>query len=122
MLDIGIGEFIGLAVVALLVLGPDKLPKFAADAARFIRQMRRMANTAREDVRRELGPELQGIALDDLNPRTLIRKHVLDDLDLDSDVDSDDDADDRARDAGADPGAPAKPRPRVPPPYDPDTT
>ena len=61
VLDIGMGEFLGLAVVALLVLGPDKLPKFAADAARFIHQLRKMANTARDDVRRELGPELQGI-------------------------------------------------------------
>jgi sec-independent protein translocase protein TatB len=119
---IGAGEFLGLAVVALLVLGPDKLPKFAADAARFIRQVRRMANTAREDVRREFGPELQGISLDDLNPRTALRKHVLDDLDLDADADDDDDdAGGRAGDAAADPAAPAKPR-RAAAPYDPDTT
>ena len=85
MFDIGVGEFLGLAVVALLVLGPDKLPKFAADAARFLHQVRRMANTARDDVRRELGPELQGISLEDLNPRTALRKHVLDPLDLDGD-------------------------------------
>src|SRR5688500_4314550 len=107
------GEFLGLAVVALLVLGPDKLPKFAADAARFIRQVRRMANTARDDVRRELGPELQGISLDDLNPKTALRKHVLDDLELDKDID-DDDSD-----------VPERKRPSsrgVPAPYDPDTT
>ena len=121
MFGIGAGEFLGLAVVALLVLGPDKLPKFAADAARFIRQVRRMANTARDDVRREFGPELQGISLDDLNPRNALRKHVLDDLDLDAADDDDDDAGGRAGDAAADPGAPAKPR-RAAAPYDPDTT
>jgi sec-independent protein translocase protein TatB len=118
MLDIGMGEFLGLAVVALLVLGPDKLPKFAADAARFIRQVRRMANTAREDVRREFGPDLQGISLDDLNPRTALRKHVLDDLDLDGD---DLDAGDRRGAASQEQGAAPKSQPPSAP-YDPDAT
>ncbi|MEP6761986.1 MAG: sec-independent translocase [Sporichthyaceae bacterium] len=116
MFDIGMGEFLGLAVVALLVLGPDKLPKFAADAARFIHQVRKMANTAREDVRRELGPELQGISLEDLNPRTALRKHVLDGLDLDSGIDDDDDRPARTRKTTEPAQGP------VPPPYDPDTT
>lgn len=120
------GEFLGLAVVALLVLGPDKLPKFAADAARFLHQARKMANTARDDVRRELGPELQGISLEDLNPRTALRKHVLDGLDLDSGLDDDDDRPARARKPAAGQpgnGAPTDPaQSPAPPPYDPDTT
>ena len=119
MFDIGLGEFLGLAVVALLVLGPEKLPKFAADAARFLHQVRKMANTARDDVRRELGPELQGISLDDLNPRSALRKHVLDPLDLDGDADVDSHATTarpRARKSDRDPtecgaGAPTTPTP-----------
>ena len=83
MFDIGPGEFIGLAVVALVVLGPDKLPRYAADAARMLRQVRRMANDARAEVTRELGPELQDLSLTDLNPRNLVRKHLLDPIDLD---------------------------------------
>jgi sec-independent protein translocase protein TatB len=75
---IGTGELIALAVLALLVLGPDKLPRFAADAARFIRQVRRMADTARDDVRRELGPEFADIDVSDLDPKSFVRKHVLD--------------------------------------------
>lgn len=117
------GEFLGLAVVALLVLGPDKLPKFAADAARFLHQVRKMANTARDDVRRELGPELQGISLEDLNPRNALRKHVLDGIDLDSD---NADRPARARKTAArQPGTGKATDPEqqpVPPPYDPDTT
>jgi sec-independent protein translocase protein TatB len=88
MLDIGMGELLGIAVIALLVLGPDKLPKFAADAARFIRQVRSMADSAKEDVRRELDPELQDISLRDLDPRSLVRRHVLDALDLDGPTDN----------------------------------
>jgi sec-independent protein translocase protein TatB len=111
------GEVLGLSVVALLVLGPDKLPKFAADAARFLHQVRKMANTAREDVRRELGPELQGISLEDLNPRTALRKHILDPLDLDGDLDLDP-ADERSARAPKT----TQTQPNSPPPYDPDTT
>jgi len=45
--DIGPLEFVALAVIALLVLGPDKLPRYAADATRMLRQVRRMASDAK---------------------------------------------------------------------------
>ena len=81
--DIGPLELVALAVIALLVLGPDKLPRYAADAARVLRQVRRMASDAKAEVSRELGPELQDISMSDLNPRSLVRKHLLDPMDLD---------------------------------------
>jgi len=114
------GELIALAVVALIVLGPEKLPRFAADAARLLRQLRRMATNAREDVRRELGPELQGISLEDLNPKTALRKHVLDDLDLDLDDDEKVRRGTRTFPGGASAtgDGPSPPAPR----YDPDAT
>jgi sec-independent protein translocase protein TatB len=91
--DIGTGELLALAVLALLVLGPEKLPEYAAEAARFLRQLRKLANEARSEVTRELGPELEGLDLRDLNPRALVRKHLLDPLDLDLDLNDDDDDD-----------------------------
>ena len=81
--DIGPLELVALAVIALLVLGPDKLPRYAADAARMLRQVRRMASDAKAEVSRELGPELQDISMADLNPRSLVRKHLLDPVGLD---------------------------------------
>ena len=80
--DIGPLELIALAVIAMLVLGPDKLPRYAADAARVLRQVRRMANDAKSELSRELGPELQDISMADLNPRSLVRKHLLEPVDL----------------------------------------
>ena len=79
--DIGLGELIGIAVVALIVLGPEKLPRYAADAAKMLRTVRKMASEARDEVTKELGPELS--SLGDLNPRGLIRKHLLEPVDLD---------------------------------------
>ncbi len=81
MFDIGPGEIIGLLVVAMIVLGPEKLPRYAADAARMLKQLRRMASEARDEVTKELGPELGSLA--DLNPRSLVRKHLLEPVDLD---------------------------------------
>ena len=68
-----------LAVVALLVLGPDKLPRYAADAARVIRQIRRMATEARDEVTRDLGPEFRDIDLQDLDPRRFVTRHLFED-------------------------------------------
>jgi sec-independent protein translocase protein TatB len=116
--DIGTGELLALAVLALLVLGPEKLPQYAQEAARFLRQLRSMANEARTEVTRELGPELEGLDLRDLNPRALVRKHLLDPLDLDDDDDDDEDT-------GSRPLRKQTPRSESTPseaPYDPDTT
>ena len=84
MFDIGPGELIALAIIAMIVLGPEKLPRYAAEAARFLGRMRQMANAARADVRRELGPEFDDLRLGDLNPRAMVRRQLLDPIDLDS--------------------------------------
>lgn len=79
-------EFIVLAVVGLIVLGPDKLPKYIADAAQMIRRVRRMASDAQDEVRRELGPEFADLNLADLDPRKFVSKHLFD-IGLDDDDD-----------------------------------
>jgi sec-independent protein translocase protein TatB len=66
-----------LFVVALLVFGPDKLPTVARDAARVLRQLRSMAQGARTQLKSELGPEFADFDLDTLNPRSFVRKHLL---------------------------------------------
>lgn len=122
MLDIGAGEFIALAIIALIVLGPEKLPRYAAEAARMLQRLREVATSARADVRRELGPEFKDISLGDLNPRSLVRKHLLDPIDLDSLDDLDGSR--RAPDKPASRRGPGEPPTRSPDPapYDPDTT
>jgi sec-independent protein translocase protein TatB len=81
--DIGIGEIIGLAIVALLIFGPERLPKVAADAGRMLRQLRTMIAGARNDLQEGLGPEFKDLELSDLNPRTFVRKHLLDPIEDD---------------------------------------
>jgi sec-independent protein translocase protein TatB len=85
MFHVGLGEVLVIAVVALFVIGPARLPKYAADAGRMLRQLRLMAKQASASVREELGPEFADVELADLHPRRFVRKHLFEDLD-DEDV------------------------------------
>jgi sec-independent protein translocase protein TatB len=76
MFDVGIPEVLVLVVVALLVFGPDKLPDFARQAGRLVRQLRHLSQQARDDIRAELGPDYADFELTDLDPRRVIRKHI----------------------------------------------
>lgn len=77
MFGIGVPEFLVIAVVALLVFGPDRLPDFARQAGRMVRQVRQLTHQARDDIRAELGPEYADFELTDLDPRRAIRKHIM---------------------------------------------
>ena len=54
MLDIGFSEFLVVIVLAVLVLGPDKLPEAMKDFARFIKKIKKMWADATSDITREL--------------------------------------------------------------------
>ncbi|GAB3207452.1 sec-independent translocase [Marinactinospora thermotolerans] len=75
MFNIGAGEFIVLAVLALLVFGPDQLPKAAAQAGRALRQLRKLADSAKNDIQQGLGPEFKDFEVEDLNPKRFVQKH-----------------------------------------------
>ena len=46
-----------------------------------------MVNNAQNDLRNELGPEFADLDVRDLNPRSFVRKHLLDGMDDDFDDD-----------------------------------
>ncbi len=69
MFGINPSEFIVLVVVAAVVLGPERLPDYAAQLARLVRELRRMAQGASAQVRDELGPEFDDIDWRKLDPR-----------------------------------------------------
>jgi sec-independent protein translocase protein TatB len=79
--NIGPLEFMVLAVVGLIILGPDRLPGLARDAARLIRTLRDVATGARTQLRDELGPEFADLDIRNLNPRSVIQRALLGDDD-----------------------------------------
>lgn len=77
MFDIGLGEILILAVLGLLVFGPERLPRAAADAARTLRNVRAMASNARKDLSDSAGIDLSGAQdalrdLQDLHPKRMV--------------------------------------------------
>ena len=78
-------ELIILAVLAVAILGPERLPEYASQLARLVREMRRMASGAREQLREEVGPEIDEVDWRKLDPRQydprrIIKEALLDDV------------------------------------------
>ena len=58
-----------IGLIALFLLGPDKLPEYAAKLARLVRQGRRMLDDAKERMRDELGEDFDEEQWRKLDPR-----------------------------------------------------
>jgi sec-independent protein translocase protein TatB len=78
--DLSIGKLLILAVIALIVFGPNELPKMASQAGRALRDLRRIAEGAKNDLREGLGPEFADLDLEDLNPKRFVQKHLFDEM------------------------------------------
>jgi len=85
--SVGWGEILVLVVAGLFILGPERLPSAAAWMGKTMRQVREYATGARDQLRRELGPEFDELrkpledlrGLRDFNPRTAVRRTLFDD-------------------------------------------
>ena len=76
MFDVGLLELAVIALVAVVVLGPDKLPDLARQAAQLLHRARGLAHNDRDELRSELGPDYADLQLRDLDPRAIVRKHI----------------------------------------------
>jgi sec-independent protein translocase protein TatB len=80
-----IEKILVLLVIAVVIFGPDQLPKVAQQTGRALRDLRRLADSATKDLREGLGPEFEDFDVSDLHPKNFVRKHLMDeDFDLDS--------------------------------------
>jgi len=80
--SIGLSEIMVLALGALFIFGPDRLPGLARDAAGALKRLRQTVTGARGQIHEQLGPDfdhLKDVDLRSLNPKTFIRKHLLED-------------------------------------------
>ena len=73
-----------IGIIAVFLLGPERLPYYAAQFARLVRSLRDMANGARDRLREEMGPEFDEVDWKKLDPRQydprrIIREALLDD-------------------------------------------
>ena len=83
MFDLSPFKLLVLAVIALVVFGPDELPKIAARAGRALADLRQIAEGAKNDLREGLGPEFAGFEIENLNPRRFVHKHLSGEMNTD---------------------------------------
>ncbi|MGY1743984.1 twin-arginine translocase TatA/TatE family subunit [Blastococcus sp. SYSU D00695] len=82
--SIGWGEIVVLALAALFIFGPERLPHLAKDAAGALKKLREAITGARAQVDESLGEDLAGLKDLDLrkyHPKTFIRDQLLGDDD-----------------------------------------
>lgn len=79
--DIGAGEVLGLAILGMMLVGPERLPKLAVEAAQWVKRIRTLASTATAELRENLGPGFEDLQPKDLNPKTFVKKQLSDLLD-----------------------------------------
>ena len=80
--SIGWGEIVVLALAALFIFGPERLPHLAKDAAAGLKRLRTAVSGVRAQVDESLGEDLAGLRDLDLrkyHPKTFIRQQLLDD-------------------------------------------
>ncbi len=73
-----------IGIIAVIIVGPQRLPKYAAQLARLVRTLRDLANGAKDRLRDEMGPEFDDVDWQKLDPRQydprrIIRDALLDD-------------------------------------------
>ena len=88
MFGINGGEFLILVVLAVFVLGPDKLPVYAQQLARLVKEVRKMATGAKEQLREEVGDEIADIDWRKLDPRQYDPRKIIRDALLEDDAPS----------------------------------
>ena len=90
MFGIGAGELLTLLVLAFILIGPDRLPHVATDAAKLVKKLRAIAHAATVELRENLGPGFEDLQVTDLHPKKLIQKTIGNSLDeLNSEITSD---------------------------------
>jgi sec-independent protein translocase protein TatB len=69
-----------IGVLAVFLLGPERLPQYAAGLARLVKGIRNMATGAKERMREEMGDDVDWRTLDprQYDPRRIIRDALLD--------------------------------------------
>lgn len=77
-------KLIIIAVIAVFLIGPDRLPGYAAQLARLVRSLRGLADGAKDRMREEMGPEFDEVDWKKLDPRQydprrIIREALLED-------------------------------------------
>jgi sec-independent protein translocase protein TatB len=77
MFGVTFDKLIVIVVIAVVVLGPERLPRYAAQFAHLVRSLRSMADGATDRLRQEMGPEFEDIDWKKLDPRQYDPRRII---------------------------------------------
>lgn len=64
-------------LIALFILGPEKLPHYAHKLGELVRSVKRMADGAKDRLRDEMGPEFDDVDWKQLDPRQYDPRRII---------------------------------------------
>ncbi|MBT2585994.1 Sec-independent protein translocase TatB [Arthrobacter sp. ISL-95] len=85
MLGINGPEFILLLIIGVLVIGPSRLPEYTQKLANLVKEVRRMASGAREQIKEEVGIDIDEVDWKKYDPRQYDPRRIIKDALLDDD-------------------------------------
>ncbi|KUM36015.1 hypothetical protein [Arthrobacter sp. EpRS71] len=83
MLGINGPEFILLLIIGVLVIGPSRLPEYTQKLANLVKEVRRMASGAREQIKEEVGIDIDEVDWKKYDPRQYDPRRIIKDALLD---------------------------------------
>lgn len=66
-----------IGIVAVFLLGPDRLPYYASQLARLVKSLRNWGNSAKDRLREEMGPDFDEIEWKKLDPRQYDPRRII---------------------------------------------
>lgn len=72
-----IEKLLVIGIIALFLIGPDRLPAYSAQFGRLVRQLRDMASGAKDRMREELGPDFDDMDWKKLDPRQYDPRRII---------------------------------------------
>lgn len=80
-------EFLVIILVAVIVVGPQRLPEYTRKLTQMVRQLRVFLDNARSQIAEEVGPEMADLDLSSLDPRQYDPRKIVRDA-LGEDIDA----------------------------------
>lgn len=79
-------EFFLLLIIGVLVIGPQRLPEYTQKLANLVKEVRRMASGAREQIKEEVGIDIDDVDWKKYDPRQYDPRRIIKEALLDDDT------------------------------------
>ncbi len=79
-------EFLLLLIIGVLVIGPSRLPEYTQKLANLVKEVRRMASGARDQIKEEVGIDIDDVDWKKYDPRQYDPRRIIKEALLDDDT------------------------------------